>query len=64
MDKKRDRVYNMLNRLENLKYKLIIDSLLIGIVVGLVIVIHRIILSTISPIFIDFYKYIILYFYK
>lgn len=56
MDKKRDRVYNMLNRLENLKYKLIIDSLLIGIVVGLVIVIHRIILSAISPIFIDFYK--------
>ena len=32
MEKNKERVYNMLKRLENLKYRLIIDSLLIGIV--------------------------------
>lgn len=56
MEKNKDRVYNMLKRLESLKYRLIVDSLLIGIVVGLVIVIHRIILSKMSPIFISFYS--------
>lgn len=56
MEKKKDRVYNMLKRLENLKYRLIADSLLIGIVVGLVIVMHRIILSKTSHMFINLYN--------
>lgn len=56
MEAKKDRVYNMLKRLENLKYRLIMDSLLVGIVVGLVIVIHRIILMKISPMFISMYN--------
>ena len=56
MNKKINRVHTMLNGLQNLKYKLIFDSLLVGIAVGLVIVIHRTILLTISPIFINFYE--------
>ena len=56
MINKIDRVYVMLKRLENLKYRLILDSLITGIVVGIVIVMHRIILSKLSPIFMDFYK--------
>lgn len=56
MEKNKERVYNMLKRLENLKYRLIIDSLLIGIVVGLIIVIHRTILLKISPMFINLYE--------
>lgn len=56
MDTKKDRVYNMLKRLENLKYRLIMDSLLIGIIVGLVIVIHRMLLLKVSPLFINLYN--------
>ena len=56
MEEKKDRVYNMLKRLENLKYRLIVDSLLIGIIVGLIIVMHRIILLKISPMFISLYN--------
>lgn len=56
MDKKGDRVYNMLKRLENLKYKLILDSLLVGASVGFVIVFHRIILSSLSHKFTNFYE--------
>ncbi|MEG0855448.1 MAG: ClC family H(+)/Cl(-) exchange transporter [Terrisporobacter sp.] len=56
MDIKNDRIDTMLRRLENLKYKLILDSLIVGILVGLVIVVHRMILSGLSPIFISFYK--------
>lgn len=46
----------MLNRLENLKYKLIFDSLIVGIIAGLVIVVHRVLLSKLSPAFISFYE--------
>lgn len=56
MEKNKERVYNMLKRLENLKYRLIADSLLIGIVVGLIIVIHRTILLNISHMFINLYE--------
>ena len=38
----RQDTYTMLKRHDNLKYKLIFDSLLVGIAVGLVIVTHRI----------------------
>ena len=56
MIRKTDRIDVMLKRLEKLKYRLILDSLIVGIVVGIIIVIHRIILSTLSPVFINFYK--------
>lgn len=56
MDKKSDKVYNMLKRLENLKYRLILDSLLVGTTVGFVIVCHRIILSSLSHKFINLYE--------
>lgn len=56
MIKKTDRIDVMLKRLEKLKYRLILDSLIVGVVVGIIIVIHRIILSTLSPVFINFYK--------
>lgn len=56
MNRKTDRIDVMLKRLEKLKYRLILDSLIVGIVVGIIIVIHRIILSTLSPVFINFYE--------
>lgn len=56
MEKKKDKVYSMLKRLENLKYRLIVDSLLIGAIVGLVIVLHRIILLKVNPLFIILYN--------
>ena len=56
MDRKVEKVDIMLDRLRNLKYRLIIDSLLVGAMVGLVIVVHRIILSKLMPLFILFYK--------
>lgn len=56
MERKKDRAYNMLKRLKSLKYRLIVDSLLIGIIVGLVIVVHRSILMKISPMFISIYS--------
>lgn len=56
MEKNKDRVYSMLNRLENLKYRLIVASLLIGIIVGFIIVLHRIILLKINPVFIGLYN--------
>ena len=52
----RQDTYTMLKRHDNLKYKLIFDSLLVGIAVGLVIVTHRIILSRLTPAFISFYE--------
>lgn len=56
MDRKVEKVDIMLDRLRNLKYRLIVDSLLVGSMVGLVIVVHRIILSKLMPLFILFYK--------
>lgn len=56
MDRKIEKVDIMLNRLRNLKYRLIVDSLLIGVLVGLIIVVHRTILSKLTPIFLDFYE--------
>lgn len=56
MEKGKEKVDIMLKRLENLRYRLIFDSLLIGIAVGLVIVLHRILISKLSPLFISFYK--------
>ena len=56
MDRKIEKVDIMLNRLRNLKYRLIVDSLLIGILVGLVIVVHRAILYKLSHIFLSFYE--------
>ena len=53
---KKEGIYVMLNRLENLKYKLIFDSLIVGIIAGLVIVVHRVLLSKLSPVFISFYE--------
>ncbi len=51
MNSKKDRVDEMLRRLDNIKYRLILDSLLVGVLVGLVIVVHRTILSKMSPLF-------------
>ena len=56
MISKTDRIDVMLKRLKNLKYRLILDSLIVGTVVGIIIVIHRIILSTLTPMFVNFYQ--------
>ncbi len=52
----KNRVFNMLERVQNLKYRLVGDSLIVGGMVGLIIVIHRLILSKISPLFLKFYE--------
>ena len=39
----KNRVFNMLERVQNLKYRLVGDSLIVGGMVGLIIVIHRLI---------------------
>ncbi|WP_455538862.1 ClC family H(+)/Cl(-) exchange transporter [Terrisporobacter sp.] len=56
MERKVEKVDVMLNRLKNLKYRLIADSLIIGILVGLVIVAYRIMINNLMPIFISFYE--------
>ncbi len=50
------KVFKMLKRNQNLKYRLIVNSLIVGILVGLTIVAHRIIISKLSPIFLNIYK--------
>lgn len=52
----KDRVYNLLSRAQNSRYTLIKDSLLVGLAVGIVIVIHRIIASNLSHVFINIYS--------
>ena len=56
MDRKIEKVDIMLGRLKNLKYRLIVDSLVIGMLVGLVIVVHRSILSKLLPLSMSFYE--------
>ena len=56
MRNSRNRVFNMLKRIQNLKYRLVLDSLIVGGLVGLTIVAHRLILNNISPIFLNLYK--------
>lgn len=51
-----DRVYNLLKRSQNSKYTLIRDSLLVGIAVGIIIVVYRILGSKLGHIFIDIYS--------
>ena len=53
---KKYKVFEMLKRSQNLKYRLAINSLIVGILVGLTIVAHRIIISKLSPIFLNIYK--------
>lgn len=52
----RDRAYNMLGRAQNSKYRLVRDSFLVGIIVGLIIVLHRFISSKLSHVFIEVYS--------
>lgn len=56
MRNSRDRAYNLLKRTQNSKYILVKDSLLVGIAVATIIVIHRIIASKSSHIFINLYS--------
>ncbi|MBC6002471.1 ClC family H(+)/Cl(-) exchange transporter [Paeniclostridium sp. NSJ-45] len=55
MDK--ERTCNLLRHTKNLKFKLILESAIIGALVGLTIVLHRILLKKLSAIFIAFYSY-------
>lgn len=56
MRSSRERAYNMLDRAQNSKYRLIRDSFLVGILVGLIIVLHRFIASKLSHVFIEVYS--------
>jgi len=50
-----DRTYNLLKRAQNPKYILIKDSFLVGLIVGIVIVIHRFIASELGHLFTNIY---------
>lgn len=54
---KKESTSNILKHVDNFKFKLILESAVIGIIVGIVITVHRIILGKLSNIFIDFYEY-------
>lgn len=56
MKNSRERAFNILKRGQGLKYKLVYDSLLVGIIVGITIVLHRTIASKLSTIFINLYS--------
>jgi len=56
MRSSRERAYNMLNRAQNSKYRLVRDSFIVGTVVGVTIVMHRIIASKLADIFMDIYS--------
>ncbi|MGL6104587.1 chloride channel protein [Romboutsia sp.] len=56
MHNSKDRTYNLLKRAQNSKYRLIRDSLLVGIAVGIIIVIYRIIAAELSHMFINLYS--------
>ena len=51
-----DGVYNLLKKSHNHKYILIIDSLLVGLIVGIVIVIYRFLASVLIDLFINIYE--------
>lgn len=51
MKNSRERAYNIIERVQNLKYRLVLDSLLVGVVVGIIIVIHRMILGKLTNMF-------------
>ncbi len=53
MDK--ERTCNLLRHTKNLKFKLILESAIIGALVGFTIVIHRILLEKLSSVFMGFY---------
>ena len=56
MKNSRERAFNILKRGQGLKYKLVSDSLIVGIIVGIVIVLHRTIASKLSTLFINLYS--------
>ena len=55
MQNNTDRVYNLLKRYQGYKYILIKDSLLVGLIVGIVIVIYRFLAAELGDLFINIY---------
>ena len=55
MQNNTDRVYNLLKRYQGYKYILIKDSLLVGLIVGIVIVIYRFLAAELGELFINIY---------
>lgn len=56
MKNSRDRVFNIIKRVQGLKYRLVLDSLIVGLVVGIIIVIHRILLGNLTTVFEHLYS--------
>ncbi|HSQ87696.1 ClC family H(+)/Cl(-) exchange transporter [Romboutsia sp.] len=56
MRSSRERAYSMLNRAQNSKYILVRDSFIVGIIVGIIIVIHRTIASKLAHVFMEIYS--------
>ena len=55
MQNNTDRVYNLLKRYQSYKYILIKDSLLVGLIVGIVIVTYRFLAAELGDLFINIY---------
>ncbi|MGX4598467.1 chloride channel protein [Faecalimicrobium sp. JNUCC 81] len=49
--------FNILNKVKNLKYRIVIDSLIVGMLVGLVIVLNRFLASELGKLFMNMYKF-------
>lgn len=56
MKNSKERVRKILNGAQNFKYKLVRDSLLVGIIVGLTIVTYRILASKLAQVFMSIYS--------
>lgn len=56
MGKNKADIYSVLAHRKNLKLKVVAEATIIGIIVGLVIVLNRILISKLTPIFINFYE--------
>lgn len=54
---KKEKTSNLLRHADNFKFKLILESSIIGVIVGVMIIFHRLALSKLSKIFISFYEY-------
>ena len=53
----KEKTCNLLRHTENLKFKLILESAIIGAIVGLTIVLHRVLLDKLSGLFLNLYTH-------
>ena len=56
MEKSKDGVFKIMSHRKNLRFKLVAESTIIGALVGIIIVLNRLIINKLFPIFIKFYE--------